>query len=211
MQKEAKKKIIKSFIVVLFILLLNLTFFLYQGNFDFSSALDNPLTGNSIMEIPAMISKTYSELSTNAKIFLLIEWVLLLTFLGFAYFKNRKVLHVIKITKEELRKASINGNTDLDTLYNLLQTKEKIKLSQIEQAFKIKKELALEWAQILESNNMAVIDYPSFLGEAVIKSMKAEKEEKIEDEKKDKEKEAKKKEEEQKKIKGKEEKEKKRK
>ncbi len=71
----------------------------------------------------------------------------------------------------EIRNSLRNKNrleTDLDKLYNILQKRKKIKLSEISVGFNITKKQAEEWCIILETNDLAVLHYPTF-GEPELK------------------------------------------
>jgi hypothetical protein len=70
--------------------------------------------------------------------------------------KEAKEIHTFNI------KHTANKNkTDLDILYEVLQKNNKIKISTIAKAFKVKEETAMEWCKILESAELAIIDYPA--------------------------------------------------
>ncbi len=67
--------------------------------------------------------------------------------------------------------------TGIDLLYRRIQQKGKITLEEVEKTFKVSKELAEEWAKILESHKLATIHYPAFSSPALTKYMPAQKEE----------------------------------
>ena len=177
MGKKVKTIFLKVIIIVALITLINIGFLLYRSGFDFSSFSRN-LTGKSISELPLMISETYNGLSFGAKIFLIIQWLLLLTFVVFAFIKDRKAWKTKKVIPIDIEKAKRPGDTDIDTLYNLINQKKMLKISQIENAFHVNKEIALEWAQILETHDMATIEYPT-LSEPVVKKISKKDKEKI--------------------------------
>ena len=62
---------------------------------------------------------------------------------------------------------SEESKTDLDTLYNILKDKKQLRTSSIAKLFKVNKETALNWCKILESGNLAVLDYSS--GDPVVR------------------------------------------
>ena len=117
-----------------------------------------------------MVSNTYNELSLEAKIFLIAQWFILIAFVVFAFIKDRQAWKTKKIVPVDLKKAEKPGNTDIDTLYTLINQMKMLKISQISQTVHITKEIALEWAQILESHDMAIIEYPT-LSEPVVKKI----------------------------------------
>ncbi len=61
--------------------------------------------------------------------------------------------------------------TNFDKLYTLLQQKEKLKISTIASTYSIPESLALQWASILETQNLAKVVYPAF-GGPVLKIVK---------------------------------------
>ena len=63
--------------------------------------------------------------------------------------------------EKRTEKNTSKSKTDLDALYSELKDKKRIKISSISKAFGISKELALEWAKILESGDLASIEYPN--------------------------------------------------
>jgi hypothetical protein len=103
--------------------------------------------------------------STSSMIFLIVEWLALISVFTFSYSRYRESLkreyEELKIIKE--RKLS-NKGTALDDLYDLLKEKKELRISTIAKIFNIDKRLAEEWARILESNNFAGIAYPPFGG-----------------------------------------------
>lgn len=52
--------------------------------------------------------------------------------------------------------------TSIDELYNHIQTTGKITITEIANRFKISKDLAEEWAKILESHELVTVEYPIF-------------------------------------------------
>lgn len=116
------------------------------------------VTGMSIKSL----SQTYTEIPTPSKIFLIIQWILLIGLLLFVSMRDKR----IKTAKQDavginIKKMSSKNGTDLDTLYNLLKKRKQVRISTIEKLFNIKKNTAMEWCKILESGNLAVIDYPA--------------------------------------------------
>lgn len=59
--------------------------------------------------------------------------------------------------------GEIKSLTDIDIFYIMLQKNKILKLNTVSKAFNIPKELALEWAKILEEHNMAKIRYHTFV------------------------------------------------
>ena len=63
--------------------------------------------------------------------------------------------------------------TEIDVLYRHVQAVGKISIGEITQAFKISKDLAEEWAKVLEEHEMVSINYPIF-GSPLLTPFKAE-------------------------------------
>jgi len=160
--KEKKPLFLEILLAVFVILIVNIGVLFYKIG-------SSGLTGLSITE---NVSKTYQEISPFSKLLLLAQWIVLILILVFSFMRDKK----IKNKKDELqnldiKKMSENSKTDLDTLYNILKNKKQLKASSIAKLFKIGEETALEWCKILESGNLAVLDYSS--GEPVIKIIDA--------------------------------------
>ena len=158
MAKEEKSFFVKAVIIASVIILANLGIFFYK---TFSGSVTGMSVGDSL-------SNTLKEISTGTKIFLAVEWLALLAFVALAVLRDRNV----KSNREEIRGINVKElcgkhGTEMDALYILLQKKKKISLSNISRLFSIDKDTAMDWAKILESGNLAEIDY-SAMGEPVI-------------------------------------------
>jgi len=66
--------------------------------------------------------------------------------------------------KQKLRVKKEKGETDLDAFNRLLKEKKQLKVKDLAEAFKVDKYKIIEWGKILEENNLAVIEYPTFSG-----------------------------------------------
>ena len=93
------------------------------------------------------------------------EWITVVLFLIFLYTHN-KILEGRELVDLTLQikhnKKSSPTETEIDRLYELLKQKKRIKISTISKAFKVDKNTILEWSKILESGNLAEIEYPHF-------------------------------------------------
>jgi hypothetical protein len=58
--------------------------------------------------------------------------------------------------------------TDFDILYNLIQSKGKLKISEVTKMFNIDRKKAEEWVQILEEHSLVKIYYPA-MGEPEVR------------------------------------------
>ena len=157
MVKKENFLFFRVFTITIIMLFVNLISFFYKSGIKGMS-----LTGFSIK---TKVSEIYTTLSMPSKTFLFIQWGLLILVLIYSAMNDKKVSKRNKETIGlDLKKIRKDSNTDLDVLYNALQIKKQLSISAISQTFKIKEKLAMEWAKILESGNLAFIDYPRFSG-----------------------------------------------
>ncbi|MFH1210855.1 MAG: hypothetical protein V1645_02980 [archaeon] len=68
----------------------------------------------------------------------------------------------IAVIKKSIVAKSSKYKTDLDRLYELINEKGKITLSDVATGFNVSIEMAQEWARILESHDMITLNYPPF-------------------------------------------------
>lgn len=68
----------------------------------------------------------------------------------------------IAVIKKSIIAKSSKYKTDLDRLYELINEKGKVTLSDVTKGFNISEEMAQEWARILESHGLVKINYPPF-------------------------------------------------
>ena len=73
-------------------------------------------------------------------------------------FKKKQEVKPLASAKIEISK----NETEIDSLYHLIQEKGKVNLQEVIHKFGVSKELAEEWAQILESHELIAINYPLF-------------------------------------------------
>lgn len=166
-----KKRLIFTIVFVVIFSALNILLFLNKGTVSYEG-----ISGKLIQEIPKL------PFNMNISIILFIAlWILLITivFISFIHFIKSKKEEKIKINFDELPQKNSKSRTDLDTLYNLLKEKKKLKIGTIARLFKISRENALEWSKILENHELVVIDYPTF-NEPEVKIYEKEVEEKQE-------------------------------
>ncbi len=145
------------------LLIVVIAFFLNIANLAYKlKKLSPSLTGFSVVE---KVGEMYSSLPTTSKVILLIQWGILIILLLYTAFKDKGMSDDAKELKTlNLKESSGTSETDLDILYKLLKEKNILRISTIEKAFKINKELAMEWGKTLEEGKLAVIDYPRFSG-----------------------------------------------
>ncbi len=141
-----------------------------------------------------LLIANFKEQTLETKILTLsffIQWflVFLIIFIGFIrHLRNKKIQRMVSKTPLPEKKVSSKIiNTEMDNFYELLKIDKKMTISSIAAKFKIQKEIALEWAKILENQNLATIEYPAF-GEPRVKEYISEKDTKEKEETNEKEK-----------------------
>jgi predicted transcriptional regulator len=107
--------------------------------------------------------------NTLSFVFMVTEWVaMVFVMLAGRISNRRKSAAEIKMIIDDKKNASSSAKTDLDVLYDILNHKKELGISEIASAFNVTKDIASEWAQMLEESNLAEIEY-SNLGEPVVK------------------------------------------
>jgi len=155
MGKKGISLVSKITLIVVFVIILNIGIFIFSNK-------GSGITGFAITE---NITELYGALSPTSKIFLIIQWTLLIILLLYLVIKNKLALNrEQEITGIDLTDILKRSKTDLDALYSLLQQKGFLSMAIISKIFKIDEDLAMEWGKILESGNLAIIDYPRFGG-----------------------------------------------
>jgi hypothetical protein len=153
--KEEKPMFLKVFLIVLIVLLINIGYVMYT-----SKNLSSNLTGFAISE---SLSNSFYSLSPLARIFMIGQWVVLLSVLLFAGIRDLR-MHKNKSESIDFH-IEINADknkTDLDTLYEIIKENQELPISAISKSFNITKEIAMEWCKILESGELVTISYPGF-------------------------------------------------
>jgi hypothetical protein len=174
-KKEGRPIFGKALLVVFLFLLLNLGLLVAM----FRSSTDAGFSGFAIKTnfyvIKDTISKNYFSMSPKLKIFLAIQWVILVLVLVFALMRDKHIKRVKESTIVLNVKKDLGKNkTELDVLYDVLKDKKDLNISTISKSFNISKDKAMEWCKILESGELATIDYPGF-GEPYVRILDKEK------------------------------------
>jgi len=149
--------------------------------FDKKGGASSIMSGMATIELP---------LGLNMSIVLFIgQWAILLLIVFFAYMKflKHKKTEEIKSQNFVVPCTLKKSETQLDTLYNAIKDKKNLSVGSIAKAFKIEKEKALEWAKILENNDLVIIEYPAF-SDPEVKLKLSEEEFKLQQEKQKKDK-----------------------
>jgi hypothetical protein len=159
MFKEGKSIYLNIYIVLLVVLIAETFFFI------FDSSDNKSLTGFSI---GSGLSGGFQNMSMFARVFILSQWLALLLVFLFSGFKSKPIEEDPgDINDKYIAPEFGKKKTDIDILYEILQDKKQLKISTVTKVFKVNKDVAMEWGKILESGNLAVIDYPGF-GEPVL-------------------------------------------
>jgi len=92
------------------------------------------------------------------------QWIVLLSIVLFAYtrFLRSKKNEEAEIQTKNITIIEGKSETPLDSLYKLLEERGFLHLEAISKIFNISKEKALEWAKILEDDELVMIEYPAF-------------------------------------------------
>ena len=158
MEKERRKLFPVAIALVSLVLMGNLGVFFYK----YANINTGGFTGFSIRTVRE-ITFDAGAISFSTKIYLIIQWALILSFLIYTFYRDNSIVS----KKNELAnvkqfKNSTKNNTDLDILYDILKKNKTVRISVVSKTFKIDKDLAIEWAKILESGDLAKIEYPGF-------------------------------------------------
>lgn len=166
MKEKIKKKVRideklifwRVFLIVSVIFLINVGIYLSnngEGKKVTGFSIDNASFGGTIIEL-------YNSIPVTTRIFIGVQWVVLLLLLVFIYLKDKKIKNVKdEIEGIDLEKASENSKTDLDTLYNLLKEKKQLKISTISKLFDVNEDIVIGWCKTLETSELVTIDYSS--------------------------------------------------
>ncbi len=133
----------------------------------------NALMGNAVRTVYTTASSQLSQFIFSTLLFTFLASVVNL---GAVALKKevkkdkQQQEQLILLIKQKRAEKSAN-ETDIDVLYNVLKSAGKISLDNIAKAFEVKMDTVEEWCKILETNNLAVINYPAFgSAEIVVKN-----------------------------------------
>lgn len=173
-KERAKEKELFFLRILLFsflVLLINAGFFIYK----YGDLQSDGLTGFSVSTIEKTVFSV-GNMPRVSQIFLILQWGVIILLLGYAAIKDLITLaQKREVSVLNTYKKPAKNKTDMDVLYDALKKKRELRVSTIAKSFNVSRDIAMEWCKILESGELATIDYPGF-GEPVIKI----KEEKIE-------------------------------
>src|SRR3989344_4612603 len=151
-----KKAALTLLITVLFLFALMHTLFqflVYGGN--------NSISGFLVGKV-GLGEEIDSSVSPLSIAFLIIEWTMLIVIVGILILRGRmesKDEMATIVMKDKFKKEG--NTTDLDVLYTILKKKKHLKIGTVAKIFGIKKEIAKEWCETLESGDLATLHYPT--------------------------------------------------
>jgi hypothetical protein len=121
-----------------------------------------PNKGPTGLSINEDVMGAYNQISDSSKMFLIVQWVLLMVFLMFAYVKDGRTLvsdrRIVERDLQDLSSHLSESETTLDMLYSLLKKRRSLRLSTIAKAFRVDKDLAKEWVRVLESGDLVIME-----------------------------------------------------
>jgi hypothetical protein len=170
--RGAKTTVFRAFFIAVTLLALFHTFFhVAVYGTGVTGAMQNGISGFVVSKevISQNLNDTNSAVPGFSLMFIVGEWVFLLcsfvltVFKNGAEAKNERGINISSISK----RIKSSTSTDLDVLYELLKEKKRVKVSAVMKAFDLEEEMAMNWCKILESGNLAVIEY-SRVGEPII-------------------------------------------
>lgn len=158
MEKEEKRIFPRMMFFAALILLVNIGSFIYK----YGELKSGGLTGFSVTSLEKTVLNI-GGMSFVSRIFLIVQWSIIFFVLIYAFFKDKSVL----VGKEEVNsissfKGSKKNKTDLDVFHDILKKKKSLKISTVAKSFNVSKDVATDWSKILESGELATIEYPGF-------------------------------------------------
>ena len=163
--EKGEKLLFKKVLLIAFVL-----FFVNAGWFVYEYGGENGsgLSGFSVKTIGRTVFNL-SEMPKLSQIFLIAQWGLIFLVMVYTLAKDKITINKRKeISSFKVNSSSTKNKTDLDALYEVLKKNKKLRISSIAKAFRVSDDTASEWCKILESGDLAEIDYPGF-GVPVIK------------------------------------------
>ena len=150
-------KWLKLVAAVLTIAVLAHTYYSFYGSAgqEFSGGI----SGKTIIE---ELKETGADMNFSKKIILSGEWLLVISIFIITLIKAKmelKTIDEVIVTPKKTR-AGIS-KTDIDTMYEILKEKKKLKIKTLAKYFKVDDATILEWARVLEEANLLTVHYPT--------------------------------------------------
>ena len=133
----------------------------------------NGVSGFLVRGVPIgeEIAESYPIGESVSRVFVLVEWLVVLSGIIFVFVKSRKEFNIeftqLKVIKMENEKRG----TDLDRLYEMVKKRKVVGLKAAAKVFEVSEEVIGKWGQTLEQAKLASLEYP-FGGGAVLVSNK---------------------------------------
>jgi hypothetical protein len=178
MKEHKKRSTILKTVAIIFVIALIVQSFFYI------IAVQSQRQGKNISGLAMMENLSLSPLSTQTRIIIGAQWMIVIIIIIVSLVKGR--LRLEKDLKKGIFKAQNKfkkekPETDLDILYEMLKEDKVLRMTAISKIFRVPKETAIEWCKILESGELAEIRYPTVGDPKIVLSEKT----KIKDEKED--------------------------
>ncbi len=154
--KRKSGVILLGILIELLLILASFSYLYYQTGNTFHNLTEESIRGT--------FSVFFEVSSIGQKIFASLQGILLIVVLIAIFIASKKVGETTNIINKDyiIRKNEKRSRTDLDVLYEILQTKKEVNMEFIKEVFKITPKVALSWSKILEDGNLAEINYPRF-------------------------------------------------
>lgn len=118
------------------------------------------MSGNSIKSV---VADFYNSSSVNHRIFILIQFFLVIFVIVAVLIVIKRFKSKSRLSKREFVKSGrVGSRTDLDILYEMLQKYKEVSIVDVGRIFDVAPDISLGWAKVLESGNLATIEYPRF-------------------------------------------------
>ena len=168
---QKKRGVFWALLFFLLIAIVHSVLHVYVWGLGIPGFFDKGISGFSVGKFSIGEEQTggYSLDVSLSQILVIVEWFFVLAFFIFMHTRNRisskKEFNDLQISKNKNLSSSNKNSpsknkTDLDVLYDLLQSKKRISFAAIIKTFNVDEKTAMNWAKILEVGNLATISYP---------------------------------------------------
>lgn len=157
-KEEDRGKVLVTTAILLIALV---AFHTYYNFYGLGFPTSKSISGNSVSDDP---DTSTSKVSTKTRWIIASEWFLVILVMLYILIKAKKRFQKEAKTDDSIKNVSLKkgrNKTDIDLLYELLLAKKSLRITAIAKYFKVSKEVAMGWCQILEEGNLAEITYPT--------------------------------------------------
>ena len=157
-KKRANTKWLKLVAEIITLLVLTHTFYIfYSSN---KQELQVGISGSTVTE---ETSEASTNLATNKRLILGGEWLLVISILIVTLIKAKMELQTVVdeviITPQKTRPSI--SRTDIDSMYDIVKEKKRLKVRTLAKYFKVDDNTILEWARVLEEENLITVHSPT--------------------------------------------------